>query len=284
MDRDRVTRRLVRLGAIPYLWCKFDIGESMTRFLPTTIIRSAVMAGLLASPAAAFDLSAMSEDERAAFRDEVRAYLLDQPEVLMEAIAVLERKQAAEKVAGDAALVASNQKGLFEDGFSHVGGNPDGDITMIEFVDYRCGYCRKAYPELKTLIETDGNIRIIYKEFPILGPDSILSSQFAIATQIVEGEEAYDKIHDAMMTMRANPSAEVFARMADDMGYDGQAIVAMMDDAEVERRITENHALADRLQISGTPTFVMEDQMLRGYVPLAGMMEIVEELRAAKDG
>lgn len=250
----------------------------MTRFLPT----AALALGLATSPAFAFDMGDMSDDERAMFRDEVRSYLLEHPEVLMEAIEVLERRQAAEAVANDQALVATNRDSLFNDGYSHVGGNPDGDITMVEFVDYRCSYCRKAFPEVNSLVDTDGEIRIIYKEFPILGPDSLLSSRFAIATQLVEGEEGYAKMHDALMTLRANPTEEVLARMADDMGLNGQEIVAMMEDAEVDKRIAQNHELANRLNISGTPTFVIEDQMLRGYVPLDGMMQIVEEIRAAK--
>lgn len=243
---------------------------------------AALALGLATTPALAFDIGNMSADERAMFRDEIRGYLLENPEVLMEAIAVLEQRQAAEGQANDKALVSTNMSSLVDDGYSHVGGNPDGDVTMIEFVDYRCGYCRKAFPEVQELVETDGNIRVIYKEFPILGPESITSSRFAIATQLVEGEEAYAEVHDALMTLRANATEEVLARMADDLGLDGQAIVARMSDPEVDRRIKENHDLADRLKISGTPTFVIEDQMLRGYVPLASMMEIVDEIREAK--
>lgn len=251
----------------------------------TRLVSAAALAlGLAATPGLAFDISDMTEDERTMFRDEVRGYLLEHPEVLMEAIQVLERRQAAEAVANDAALVANNQKGLLEDGYSFVAGNPDGDITMVEFVDYRCGYCRKAFPELKQLIEADGNIRLIYKEFPILGQESVVSSRFAIATQIALGDAAYEAMHDTLMTLRANPTPEVLARLADDMGLDSAAILARMDDPEVERRIEENRKLGDRLQISGTPTFVLEDQMLRGYVPLAGMQDIIAEIRDRKDG
>jgi protein-disulfide isomerase len=245
----------------------------------TRLVTAAALAMGLATPAIAFDIGAMTEDERTMFRDEVRAYLLDNPEVLMEAIQVLEARQAAQAEANDVALVAANSDALFNDGYSHVGGNPDGDVTMVEFVDYRCGYCRKAFPELNELIESDGNIRIIYKEFPILGEESVTSSRFAIATQIVHGEEAYGEMHDALMTLRANATEEVLARLADDMGYDSQEILAKMDDPEVDRRIGENHGLAQRLQISGTPTFVIGDQMLRGYVPLDGMRDVVEEVR-----
>ncbi len=163
-------------------------------------------ATFMANPALASDLTNLSEDDRSAFRGEVRAYLLEHPEVLMEAIAVLERRQAAEAVALDAAMIAANAEELFSDGYSHVAGNPEGDITMVEFVDYRCGYCRKAFPELMELIREDGNIRLIYKEFPIMGEGSTMTAKFAISTQLIAGQEGYAQVHDALMTMRAKPS------------------------------------------------------------------------------
>lgn len=239
----------------------------------------ALAAGLAGTPAFAFDLEAMTVEERAAFGEEVRAYLLENPEVIMEAVAVLERKQAAEQVANDAALVSTNHEAIFNDGFSYVGGNPDGDVTFVEFVDYKCTYCRKAFPELQTLIEQDGNIRIVYKEFPILGEESLLGSRFAISSKLVAGDEAYGPIHDAMMTLRGNMTEASLSALADGLGFDGAAIAAGMSDPQVDAIIGENHALAGRLQITGTPTFVMEDQLLRGYVPLDGMVQIVDELR-----
>jgi protein-disulfide isomerase len=251
----------------------------MTRRLPLAL---ALAAGLFASPALAFDIELMTPDERSAFRDEVRAYLLDNPEVLMEAIAVLERRDSAEQVANDQALVAVNREALFNDGYSHVGGNLEGDITIVEFIDYKCGYCRKAFPELVKLIEDDGNIRIIYKEFPILGEESLLASRFAIATQIVAGEDAYARMHDALYTMRGNVTEQSLTSLATELGLDGAAILDGLSDPRIDEIINENHALAQRMAISGTPTFVMEDQMVRGYVPLAGMVQIVKELREQK--
>lgn len=251
----------------------------MTRhFLPAL----ALAAGLTASPALAFDIEAMTSDERSAFRDEVRAYLLDNPEIIMEAVAVLERRQAAEQVASDSSLIATNADAIFNDGVSYVGGNPDGDITFVEFVDYKCSYCRKAFPELAQLIEQDGNIRIIYKEFPILGEESLLASRFAISAKLVAGDEAYGKLHNAMMTMRGSMTQASLTGLAGDLGLDGEAIAAGMSDPQVDAIIGNNHELAGRLQISGTPTFVMEDQLLRGYVPLDGMVQIVAELREGK--
>ena len=129
----------------------------------------------LATPAFGFDIASMSIAEREAFRAEVRAYLLDNPEVLTEAIDVLQGRQAEAAAQGDLALVKANAADLFEDGYSYVGGNPDGDLNVVEFLDYRCGYCKKAHAEVEALVETDGNIRYVVKEFPILGDQSVLS-------------------------------------------------------------------------------------------------------------
>lgn len=233
----------------------------------------------LAAPAAAFDLTSMTGAERDAFRAEVRAYLMENPEVLMEAIGVLEQREAQAQAANDETLLATNAKDIFEDGHSWVGGNVEGDITLVEFVDYRCGYCRKAHDEVAELVKGDGNIRFILKEFPILGEQSVLSSRFAIATLQLEGPEAYKKVHDALIAFRGNVDGESLKRLGQDMGLDAEALMARMDAPEVSDVIAQNHALAQRMQVSGTPTFVVETQMLRGYVPLDSMRQIVADIR-----
>ncbi|SIN95619.1 DsbA family protein [Vannielia litorea] len=237
---------------------------------------------LTALPAAAFDMAAMSDAEREAFRAEIRAYLLDNPEVLMEAIGVLEERQAEAQAQGDVALVSSHADALFNDGFSWVGGNPEGDITIVEFMDYRCGYCKKAFPEVESLIEADGNIRFIVKEFPILGEQSELASRFAIATLQVEGDAAYKAVHDGLMQMRGEINEASLTALAAEAAFDPAPVLAAMTSDEVSAVIAENRALAQQMQISGTPTFVLEDQMLRGYVPLQAMMGLVSEARDAK--
>ena len=247
------------------------------KFAPTAALLAAMT---LAAPAMALDLDAMSDAERAAFRAEVRAYLLDNPEVLMEAIAVLEAREAAARDAADVALVQDNAAAIFDDGHSWVGGNPDGDVTLVEFVDYRCGYCRRAASAVKELIETDGNIRLVMKEFPILGEASDVSSRFAIATLLVAGDAAYEQVHDALLALQGEPTDVTLVRLAGGLGLDGDAILAGMTDPEVERIIAANRDLARTLQITGTPTFVLETELLRGFVPLDGMREIVAQVRA----
>ncbi len=238
---------------------------------------------LLGSAALATDLTDMTAEETDAFGAAVRAYLLENPEVLMEAIAVLEQRQAEAQVAGDADLIAVNAEDIFNDGYSLVMGNPDGDVTIVEFLDYRCGFCKRAFPEVKELVESDGNIRFIIKEFPILGEDSLLASRFAISTQILFGDEAYAQLHDELMTMRANVSEASLIAVAEGLGLDGQAILDGIDNPVINQAIGANHGLAQRLQITGTPGFVIGDQMLRGYVPLEGMQQVVAQVRAAQD-
>lgn len=238
-----------------------------------------IIAGLSA-PAQAFDISAMDDAERAAFRAEIRSYLLDNPEVILEAYQVYEERVNAAKANAEKQIVAAYGEQIFNDENSWVGGNPDGDIVLVEFMDYRCGYCKKAYSEVNQLIESDGNIRFIVKEFPILGEQSVLASRFAVATKMVAGDEAYEKVHDELMTFKGNIAEKSLARLAKDLDLDGDAIMAKMTTPEVDAVLGQNHNLASVLEISGTPTFILGDELLRGYVPLADMQELVAAVRA----
>ncbi len=230
---------------------------------------------LMGTAALAGGLGEMSEAERAAFQAEVKAYLLENPEVLIEAMDVLQSRQDAAAADRDLQMLAANKDKIFNDGVSWVGGNPDGDITVVEFVDYRCGYCRKAHDEVAELVKSDGNIRFVLKEFPILGEESIISSKFAIAVLQLHGNEPYKKVHDALIALRGSPDAETLARLAADLGLDPAPILARMEAPEVAAVIEANHALGSTMEVSGTPTFVIDQTMVRGYVPLEGMRQIV---------
>ncbi|MGB7262517.1 MAG: DsbA family protein [Albidovulum sp.] len=231
-------------------------------------------------PSAAFDITSMSEAERTALRDEFRAYLLEQPEVLAEAITILQNREAQAAAQGDEALVQANADDLFRDSFSYVGGNLDGGLTIVEFIDYRCGYCRKAHSEVAALVSGDADIRYVVKELPILGDQSVLAARFAIATLQVLGRDAYEKVNAGFYeSFRGDVSQETLEAFATDLGIDSAPVLAHMNAPEVTNVIKENHSLAQRMQISGTPTFVMGGQLLRGYAPLDTMKAIVEEER-----
>lgn len=242
-------------------------------------IAFALTFGLMASTALAGGLGEMSDAERQAFRDEVKAFLLENPEVLVEAMNELQAREDEAANARDLEMLAANQDVIFNDAASWVGGNPDGDITIVEFVDYRCGYCRKAHDEVAELVKSDGNIRFVLKEFPILGEESVTSSQFAIAVLQLHGPEVYKTVHDALIALRGSPDVETLSRLASEMGLDAAALQIKMSSPEVLAVIEANHALANTMQISGTPTFVIDQTMVRGYVPLDGMRQIVDGQR-----
>ena len=235
----------------------------------------ALATSLFALPALAGGLGEMTEDERTAFRAEVKAYLLENPEVLMEAKEVLQAREDAAAVNRDLEMLAANKDAIFNDGYSWVGGNPEGDITLVEFVDYRCGYCRKAHDEVAELVKSDGNIRFVMKEFPILGEESLISSQFAISVLQLHGAETYKTVHDQLIALRGSPDEATLSRLATDLGLDPAPVLARMGSGEVKAVIEANHALANTMEITGTPTFVIDQTMVRGYVPLDGMRQIV---------
>lgn len=229
--------------------------------------------------AADLDLDNMTDAQREAFGAQVREYLMENPEVIIEAYQVLEARQAEAQAQGDLNLVSDNADAIFEDGYSWVGGNPDGDVTIVEFFDYRCGFCRRAHPEVKELIESDGNIRYVAKEFPILGENSVISSRFALAVRMVAGDEAYALANEALIALNGDMQEPVLRRLAETLGLDADAVLTAMNDDDVTRQISDTRALAQKLQINGTPSFIMGGQMIRGYLPLEAMQDVIAEER-----
>ncbi len=225
-------------------------------------------------------LSDMTAAERDAFRAEVRAYLIEHPEVLMEAIQVLEARRGANKREADAEMIARHGEQLFHDPNSWVGGNPDGDVTLVEFSDYRCGYCKKAHPELQELLQRDPNIRLVVKEFPILGPDSVTAARIATAALDLDPSK-YGELNDALMSFDGALTEAAAYQIAGYAGYDIAALKARAASAEIEARIGDNYALARGMGLQGTPSFIIGNQIIRGYLPVDSMLAAVAEARAA---
>lgn len=246
-------------------------------------VLTAALLTATALPALAFDPASMSEAEKEAFGTAVREYLMANPEVLVESINVLEERRAADESKNDALLVENNKDAIFDDGHSWIGGNPEGDVTMVEFVDYRCGVCKQAHPVLEELVARDGNIRWILKEFPILTQESDMAARFAVAIQQEAGPEVYKKAHDALMETRGPINLESLGKLAGDLGADSKAVLNRMNTEEVSTVIRENHQLAERMRIMGTPTFIIGGEMLRG-VPAGGLDAVIARARAAEQG
>ncbi|MEP0566143.1 MAG: DsbA family protein [Paracoccaceae bacterium] len=245
-----------------------------------TTLGAVAFAALVSNPSNAFEIDAMSDAERDIFRSEIRDYLLENPDVLMEAIAVLEERRTGEAATADIDMLNANREAIFDDPFSYVGGNPDGDVTIVEWMDYRCGFCKRAFPAVEELVASDGNIRFVVKEFPILGEQSTLASRYAVAAKIVNGDEVYKAVHDNLMTWSGQITPATLGRVGRGTGVDHDAVLDMMNSDQVSEIIERNRALAGALQIQGTPSFIMGDNFVRGFVELEQMRAIVEDIRA----
>lgn len=222
----------------------------------------------------------MTEEQRAAFDAAVRDYLLRNPEVIVEAMTELQMREDQAAADRDVQMLAENADRIYKNPADWAGGNLEGDIVLVEFMDYRCGYCHKAYQDVEDLVSTDGNIRFVLKEFPVLGDPSVLASKFAIAVRMLYGDDAYKAAHDALFNFRGEIDPDSLARLASDLGHDPTAVAARMAMPEVQAVIDANYELAQIMEINGTPTFVIDGTMVRGYVPLDGMRQIVAQERA----
>ena len=253
----------------------------MKSLLTAAVLTAATALPFTALPAAAFDPANMSDAEKAAFGDAVRDYIMENPQVLIEAVNQMEEQRLANEAQNDKLLVEANKAEIFEDSHSWIGGNPEGDLTVVEFIDYRCGYCRKVAPEVDDVVKKDGNIKLILKEFPILGQESELASRYAIAVKQTAGADAYKVAHDKLYEMRGAVTLESLTALAKDQGLDAQAITQRMNTEEVTAEIRANRQLAEKMLIMGTPTFVIGPELLRG-IPSTGLGSAVEQIRAAK--
>ena len=253
----------------------------MRKFLTTSFL--ALMLAI-PSPAPAQEqsrpgLTNMNEVEREAFRTEVRAYLLEHPEVLTEAIQVLKDREALAEKTADLALIAANRERLVDGTNAWVTGNPDGDVTLVEFSDYRCGYCKRAHPELKELLQRDPNIRLVVKEFPILGPDSMVAARVATAALNLDRSK-YGALNDELMSFEGGLTEAAVYQIAGHAGYDIAALKELAASAEVEAQIGDTYSLARTLGLEGTPSFVLGNQIIRGYLPVDRMLAAVADARA----
>jgi protein-disulfide isomerase len=208
----------------------------------------------------------------------VRDYLLKHPEIVVEAIETYKRKQAEMEEATVRQTIATRKNELFDDPHAAVGGNPRGDVTLVEFFDYRCGVCKRVHPIVAEVMKRDGGVRRVYKEWPILGPESLFASKAAIASRR-QGEEKYLSFHDAMMEHRGALNRDAVLRIATAVGLDTKRLVADLAAPEVERVIQRNFSLAEALRLNGTPSFVIGETVLRGGRGVETLLSIVREAR-----
>lgn len=235
----------------------------------------AVAGALALVPASLPDRRAGAGD---AFDARVRAYLMDHPEVIVDAVSVLQQRSQAARAATQRAAVRAHRAELEASRVLPTAGNPEGDVTVVEFFDYRCPYCKRARAELDGLIAADPGVRVVYREFPVLGPASTLAAKAAIAAA---RQGKYLPFHGLLMDHRGELDEAAVMATAAAAGLDSGRLRADMEDGEVAAEIARAHALARRLGIDSTPTFVIGDTLVPGYVDAATLRRLVAGAREA---
>ena len=253
--------------------------------MPMSLLRgflgvTALAAGLLAAPAVAQDeaaTKAFTAEQEEAIQQLVRDYLLSHPEVLIEASQAYRERQQEIQERQAREMLVSRRDDLANDPDSPVVGNPDGDVVIVEFFDYRCPYCVRVAEGLRETVEDDGNIRLVMKEFPILGPESMLASRMALAAV---QQDKYEDLHWALMEVSSGLNEETAFRVAEQVGLDIDQLRRDMEAPEIDEMLQRNYDLAQALQVNGTPAFVVGDEIVRGALDMRSLRQIVARTRA----
>jgi len=203
----------------------------------------------------------------------VRDYLVSNPEILIEMSNALRAKQEAQQEEMDKALLKKHANQIYQQADDPVSGNPKGSLTIVEFVDYNCGYCKRSTPMVTKLLESDKDIRYIYKEFPILTDTSMLAAKAALAVNVLYPGK-YEAFHNALMAHEGVlKSVSDIETIAKSLGFDWAKIQDKSKDPEFDKKVATNHAIAQTLNITGTPAFIIGDQLLRGAPQSYEMLE-----------
>lgn len=206
----------------------------------------------------------------------VRDYLMREPEIIYQALEELQRREAAAAAERSKAALIARQDDLFHHASTPVGGNPDGNVTLVEFFDYHCAYCRRVVSSVRALVDRDEELRMVFKEFPILGEDSVRASRAALAA---ERQGLYQPFHFALMAAD-DLSMEGIMAVAAEVGLDTAQLASDMELPEIQEEIKANYALAQALGIEGTPAFVVGEQLIPGAVSEERLTALIEEARA----
>lgn len=233
------------------------------------------LAMLWVFPAASLAQSAPAD--KTATKQMIREILQENPEILMEALDALRTKMEAGQAPGSREGLSKLRQELERDPDTFIAGNPQGDVTIVEFFDYRCGYCKRAQPIIQELLQKDGRIRLALKEFPILGPDSVVASRAAIAAM---KQQKYAAFHNALMAAPGQLSEERILRIATDTGLDAVKLRTDMDDPKIKKIIDRNHKIAQTLNITGTPSFIIGDTLVPGFIDLEQLQQLVAAARS----
>ena len=200
----------------------------------------------------------------------------ENPQIIMEAVQILEAEQVAAQSQAQAEVLNNERQLLERDPNAPVLGNPDGDVTVVEFFDYNCPYCKRAMAEVQGLLDGDDNVRLVYREWPILGDGSVFAAKAALASR---EQGKYEEFHWALMGMQGRAEEASVMRIAEEVGLDVERLREDMEAPEIQEHIATSMRLTQALGFSGTPSFVIGDNLVPGFVEVDQLRALVEETR-----
>lgn len=217
-------------------------------------------------------------DQKNEIEQIVRDYLLANPEIIQEALQELERRQAEQERLAAEQTIADASGVLFNSTRQVELGNPKGDVTLVEFFDYNCGYCKRSLSDMLRLVEEDKNLRLVLKEFPVLGQPSVEAAQVSIAANMVDPSK-YADFHQQLLLGRNRANKAGALQIAGKAGYDVAEVEKAMEDPEVIATIEEVYELANRLRLTGTPSFVVGNEVVMGAVGYDSLKQKIASIR-----
>lgn len=246
--------------------------------MPTLLKRIAATALLASSLLPISGAWAFDDAQKDEIGTIVREYLLENPEILLEMQQVLEQRQlAAETEARNKILAEANDR-IFNNDKDPVLGNPDGDITVVEFFDYNCGFCRRAHNDMVELLESDSNVRFVVKEFPILGPESQQAHTVSMAFQKIMPER-YGEFMDRLITSNGRADEATALAVAKEFGAEEAKLRFEMDNPDIISTVQETYEIANSLGITGTPSYIIGNEVLAGAIGTATLAEKIANMR-----
>jgi len=245
---------------------------------------AALFAVLLALPAASAQAQSFNDAQRGEIERIVKDYLLSHPELLQDVMNELEKRQAVDEAEKHRASVKEHSTEIFTSPRQVTLGNPQGDVTVVEFFDYNCSYCKRAMSDMLDLIKDDGKLKFVLKEFPVLGEGSVQAAQVAAAVRLQDktGGKKYLEFHQKLLSGRGQADKARALAVARDIGLDVARIEKDMASDEVKATIEESFKLAEALGLNGTPSYVVGSDVLVGAVGLKTLKEKVNDARCGK--
>lgn len=248
---------------------------SLRRLACTT----AIIGLMAATPVHAVMAASFSDAQRQEIGEVVKDYLLKNPEILQEVMTELERRQQEELSKSQAAALNDMRDTLMDSSHGSVVGNPKGDVTLVEFFDYNCGYCKRAVADIGSMIKQDPNLRVVLKDMPVLGQESIDASHVSLAVkQQISGDKLFD-YHSRLMLAKGRIGSAQALALAQEMGLDMARLKKDMDSQDIKAALQENFMLGDKLGLSGTPAFIVGGTVVPGAVGQKPLQTLVENTR-----